>query len=261
MESTSVKGDVVNISLPTEKKGKYAWISPVVTTVISIVVAISLTWYQINRSEQEERKVEVERVKTVKTTLVSIVEDHVINNQPIDIKRLSRLVDIKSREADILTPPRLLEIVQIAELNIINSGYLDFATKESYKKVFDTIYDNVRKDYKVDFNDVRSPALIEQVVSSIKTGSSEESLANLKLLIEAYSSDINELEVRSNKKSDLKRISDLITNKPLFIVGLLSAYIVFFILLFPRFRRVLRVLREDRESQEAPNKPINKDAA
>lgn len=254
MESKIVKSDVVNISLPTEQKVKYAWVSPVVTTVIGIVVAIGLTWYQINRSEQEERKAEVERAKTVKTTLVSIVEDHVINNQPIDIKRLSRLVDIKSREEDILTPPRLLEIVQVAELNIINSGYLDFTTKESYKEVFDTIYDDVRKDYKVDFNDVRNPALIEQVVSSIKTGNSEESLANLKLLIEAYSSDINELEVKSNKKSDLKRISDLITNEPLFIVGLLLAYIVFFILFFPRFRRILRVLKEDRDNAKVPNK-------
>ncbi|GAB1045664.1 MAG: hypothetical protein SPiBPW_40360 [Shewanella algae] len=178
MQETSVKGDVVNISLPTEQKGKYSWVSPVVTTIISIVVAVGLTWYQINRSEQEERKAEVERVKTVKSILVSIVEDHVINNQPIDIKRLSRLVDIKTRESNILAPPRLLEIVQLAELNIINSGYLDFETKESYKKVFDKIYNDIRDDYKFDFEGVRNPALIEQVVSSIKAGNSEESLAN-----------------------------------------------------------------------------------
>ena len=142
MQSEQVTGDLIQAPLANVKPNRYPWMSSVVTTVISIAVAVGLTWYQINRAEQEEQKAEIERVKTVKATLVSIVEDHVVNNQSINIPRLSRLVDIKSREANIQIAPRLLEIIQLAELNIINSGYLDFQTKDGYKKVFDSIYES-----------------------------------------------------------------------------------------------------------------------
>jgi type II secretory pathway pseudopilin PulG len=249
MNETNIQGKVVNLHIPSENN-KYSWISSVITTVISILVAIGLTWYQINRAEQEEQKAEVERIKTVKNTIVGIVEDHVINNQPISISRLSRLVDIKSREANIKITPRLLEIIQIAELNIINSGYLDFKTKDGYKKVFDSIYSAMRKEYKVNYIDQKNSALIDQLISSIKVGNSEDSISNLQLLVEAYSADIKELEVKSNRKSDLDRLSDLINNKPLYIVGITIAYIIFFIIFFPRLRKIMRASLGNKVSLE-----------
>jgi len=246
MTGTNVQGEIVNIQIPNNNN-KYSWVSPVITTVIGILVAIGLTWYQINRAEQEEQKVDIERIKTVKNTMVSIVEDHVINNQPISISRLSRLVDIKSREANIKITPRLLEIIQIAELNIINSGYLDFQTKNGYKKVFDSIYDAMRKEYKVDYIDNKNSVLIDQLISSIKVGNSEESISSLQLLVEAYSVEINELELKANRKSDLDRLSDLISDKPLFVLGISFVYIIFIIMFFPRFRKIMRIFIDNKE--------------
>ena len=258
MTDEHIKGDVAVMKPQAEKKGKYPWMSSVVTTLISIAVAIGLTWYQINRAEQEEQKAEIERVKTVKATMVGIVEDHVINNQSIDIPRLSRLVDIKSREASIQVAPRLLEIIQLAELNIINSGYLDFQTKDGYKKVFDSIYENLGKEYKVDYADSKNSALIEQLISTIKLGKPEDSITNLQLLLEAHSNDIKSLEAKTNRKDDLSRIFNIINEEPLMMLGLTISYLVFVLVFFPRFREIMKMAISNRTS---PNKTINKDAA
>lgn len=259
MTETKVTGDVVNIQMPTGlEKTKNSWVSPVITTIISIVVAIGLTWYQINRSEQEEHKAQVERVKAVKTTMVSIVEDHVINNQSIDIARLSRLVDIKSREANISTPPRLLEVIQLAELNIINSGYLDFKTKDSYKEVFDSIYSNLGKEYKVDYSDTKNSALIEQLITSIKVGNPEEAVTHLQQLLEAHSGDLKSLEQQAQRKSDLERFFMIINEEPLIFLVVAVLYLLVLWRVSPTLRRLIGQITERRT---APNKPINKDAA
>jgi hypothetical protein len=240
MTETNVSGDVVNIQIPTNSsQPKYPWVSPVITTVIGIVVAIGLTWYQINRSEQEEQKAQVERIKAVKSRMVSIVEDHVINNQSIDISRLSRLIDIKSREANIGSPPRLLEIIQLAELNIINSGYLDFKTKESYKKVFDNIFSNLGKEYKVDYVDTKNSALIEQLITSIKVGNPEDAISNLQLLLEAHSSELKVLEPQVKNKSDGDRLFTFINEEPMVIIIFIILYAFALWKATPLMRRVL----------------------
>lgn len=258
MTDEHINGDVVVMKQLAEKKGKYPWMSSVVTTLISIAVAVGLTWYQINRAEQEEQKAEVERVKTVKATMVGIVEDHVINNQLIDIPRLSRLVDIKSRESNIQVAPRLLEIIQLAELNIINSGYLDFKTKDGYKKVFDAIYVNLGKEYNVDYSNSKNAVLIEQLISTIKLGNPEESITNLQLLLEAHSNDIKSLEAKTNRKDDLYRIFNIINEEPLMFIGFIFLYAFIFIIFFSRFRDTLINLLS---SNKYINKRINKDAA
>jgi len=257
MAGENIKGDVVHINMSSKDVKKYPWMSSVITTVISIAVAVGLTWYQINRAEQEEQKAEIERVKTVKSTMVGIVEDHVVNNQSIDISRLSRLVDIKSREANIQVAPRLLEIIQLAELNIINSGYLDFQTKDGYKKVFDTIYEGLGREYKVDYSDSKNSALIEQLISSIKVGNSEDSIANLQLLLEAYSSDIKKLEAKSESKEGLSIFFNLIDEKPQMFIIIFSFYAIFLVFFFPRFRDILR--RKIDIDQTSPNKSSNTD--
>lgn len=250
MAGDNIKADVVHMSVHSEKKGRYPWLSSVITTLISIAVAVGLTWYQINRAEQEEQKAEIERVKTVKTTMVGIVEDHVINNQSIEISRLSRLVDIKSREANIQVAPRLLEIIQISELNIINSGYLDFQTKDGYKKVFDSIYESLGKEYEVDYSSTKNSALIEQLISSIKVGNPEDSIANLQLLLEAQSKDLKVLESKSKSNEDLLRLFNIINEEPLMIIGVALTYVFILIFFIPKFRDTIGIIKRARTSSK-----------
>jgi hypothetical protein len=243
MSDTNIKADIVKVTHESIKT-KQAWLSPVITTVISILVAIGLTWYQINRAETEAAEAEIERVKSVKSTMISIVEDHVINKQPIDISRLSRLIDVKSREANINSTIRVLEIVQLAELNILNSGYLDFKTKEEFKKVFDSIYKNVRNEYKINHTDVKHAALIEDVVSSIKLGKMEESVGNLQLLVEAYSSDIKTLEAKQRKTELFKILYKSFGEKPMSFIVVIIIYFVLLIYFIPLFKKKIRKISE-----------------
>ena len=105
----------------------------------------------------------------------------------------------------------------MAEFNIINSGYLDFKTKNQYKKVFNSIYKNLRSSYKLDYNGLEHSSLINELASSIKLGKTEESLGNLKLLMEAYSNDLNNKDIKT-PKDILDTLNNIIVEKPSYVI-------------------------------------------
>ena len=72
-------------------KKKKSWIAPTITTLVGVAVSVLVAWYQISLSEEQTQEAERERSKSGKSELVQIVEEHVINQDPLDISRLSRL--------------------------------------------------------------------------------------------------------------------------------------------------------------------------
>ncbi len=64
-----------------------------------------------------------------------IVEEHVLNDKPINLARLARLVDQRRRAERIATVITLAEILEQSEFNILNSRYLPFEKKEALKPV------------------------------------------------------------------------------------------------------------------------------
>ena len=123
-----------------KKSKKTRWVSLVITTLISIAFTIGVAWYQISKSAIQAVEAEQEREKSVRSTLIAIVEEHIINEKPIEISRLARLIELRRREEGVRIPISVSEIFEKAEFNILNSRYLDFERKEKYKTVFDELY-------------------------------------------------------------------------------------------------------------------------
>ena len=123
----------------TERKSR-PWKAIVLTTLITIAVTIAAAWFTISRSEKQAILSEAERARNVKNNLVSIIEEHVINQKPMDYIRLMRLIELKSREEKLITRITARNLIEQAEYNILNSRYLDFKQKETYKAIFDQWY-------------------------------------------------------------------------------------------------------------------------
>jgi len=121
---------------------------------VGVIVSVLVAWYQINLNEEQIQEAEKERAKSVKNELVQIVEEHVINKKPLDISRLSRLADFRSREENLLLTPTVSEVVENAEFNIIKSQYLEFDKKLEFKGIFNGIYAEIYTPDKVDYSGI-----------------------------------------------------------------------------------------------------------
>ena len=132
-----------------------------------MLATIAFSWYQSSEAEEEGRKAELEREKAVKKQLVSIVEEHVLNGEPFDLSRLRRITDLQVKEQEIRSSLPILELVEKAELNILDSRYLDFESKKTYKKVFDNIYREIGQSTKMDY-DGRHLGLVDDLVANLK---------------------------------------------------------------------------------------------
>ena len=148
--------------------------------LLPILATIAIAWYQSSKAEEEGRKAELEREKAVKKQLVSIVEEHVLNGEPLDLSRLRRLTDLQVKEQEIRNSLPILELVEKAELNILDSRYLDFDSKQTYKKVFDNIYREIGQSTKMDY-DGRHLGLVDDLVANLKNRANRRAYAFRKL--------------------------------------------------------------------------------
>ena len=204
---------------------RYPWLKRIGATAASILLPILATiafaWYQSSEAEEEGRKAELEREKAVKKQLVSIVEEHVLNGEPLDLSRLRRITDLQVKEQEIRSSLPILELVEKAELNILDSRYLDFDSKKTYKKVFDNIYKEIGQSTKMDY-DGRHLGLVDDLVANLKKGKSEDAVHKLNRLLEAFNADIGELESRSSPDSKSFIFGEVIASP--FFLALMVAY-------------------------------------
>ena len=162
-------------------QGKRNWLATTISTLIGVIAAVFLTWYQISLNEEQTLEAEKERSKSVKNELVQIVEEHVINQRPLDISRLSRLVDFRSRQENLLSTPSVSEIIESSEFNILKSQYLEFESKQQFKKVFDGIYSELYTPKNLTYEG-NSDNAVNAVLTSIQEGNNKEtSLKVIKL--------------------------------------------------------------------------------
>ncbi|EGR3456771.1 hypothetical protein DMK83_25900 [Vibrio parahaemolyticus] len=200
-----------------EQKKERPWVVPLVTTLIGIVVTLLVAWYQSVQNVEQAKAAEIERQKAALQNLVQIVEEHIINDTKIDLPRLARLSDFKTRDDNVSTPISVARIIEKAEFNIINSQYLDLAQKEKYKKSFDELY----KDLSVYSNfeyEGRHSSLVQALTDSMNNGSNEEQMTNLARLLEAFNQDYVEIEETTREpKSILLIVKSLSDQLPLFL--------------------------------------------
>ena len=198
------------------EKGKKRWVTPVVTTLVGIIVTLIVAWYQIRVSEEQTIQAAQERYRSVKNNLVKIVEEHVINSKPLDIPRLARLIDLQTKEEQLTERISVTEIIQKAEFNILNSSYLEFDKKESYKKVFDEIYGKISVE-DIDYKG-RHENLAKELAKSIQQGDTKSAMANLISLLDLFNKDIDQVKSLRTTSPLFERITEIINYKFLIIL-------------------------------------------
>lgn len=236
----------------TNTKKKKNWLTPTITTLVGVVVSVLVAWYQINLNEEQVQEAEKERAKSVKSELVQIVEEHVINRKPLDISRLSRLAEFRSREENLLVAPTVSEIVENAEFNIIKSQYLEFDKKLEFKEIFNGIYAEIYAPDKIEYNGISENA-VNDILASIKEGNNKDVSAKVIKLATDFSSKIEELEAKSSirDKTSLTDFVRIFLDKPeiLLMAFVLYVGILYLYMLFRRKVRRDRLIRAEFEEK------------
>lgn len=214
-----------NKKMEKKPEKKSNWLIPIVTTLVGVVVSVLVAWYQINLAEKQVQEAEKERAKSVKSELVQIVEEHIINKSPLDISRLSRLADFRSRGENLLISPTVSEIVENAEFNIVKSQYLEFNKKLEFKEVFNNIYADIYAPDKVEYKGALENS-VNDILASINERNDKDASAKVIKLATDLSSKIEELQAK-DKMRDSTSLSDFIKvfiDKPEIILFVTLSY-------------------------------------
>lgn len=234
-----------SVQKPEEDKKhpkKKGWLVPTVTTLIGVAVSLAIAWYQINLSNEQTLQAENERAKSVRNELTLIVEEHVINQNTLDISRLARLSELRAKQEKLLLVPSVSEIIETAEYNILKSQYLDFKKKESYKQVFDLMYSNMYGSPLAEYNGFFGNS-VNELYASIQLGSTNESLEKLNKLATDVNSKFDELQAikTTQSRNILEEVAKVVFDKPQFFIGAMTGYaIVLYVVMVIRRRRRAR---------------------
>jgi hypothetical protein len=188
-----------------DRKG---WKTPVLTTLAGILVSILVAWYQISRSEEQAMQAQIERSKSVKNELVRVVEEHIINEKPLDISSLARLAEFRASREGLLAVPTVSEIVQSAEFNILTSQYLEFERKEKFKSYFNQIYATLAIPASLNY-DGPFENTVNDIYASIQNGNVSEVASKVNVLVTNFEARLKDLEAQHKIKSRTN-IEDLV---------------------------------------------------
>ena len=193
------------------------------------------------------------RAHAVRTTFVSLVEEHIVNEKPIDSARLVRLIDSCWREENISTPISVHEVVEKAEINILSSPYLDFAQKQKYKTIFDGIYREYNSRKFTPFDEEPYADLANELAKSVQEGKTSEALEQIRRIVTAYQHDLEALAKESQREPEFIDFLNRVIREPLYIKIFATTYLVL-ILTFLLYRRSIRKLAA-RANSTSPSTP------
>jgi hypothetical protein len=233
-------GDVIihNNTAQNEDVKDKKWLVPVITTVIGIVATIIVAWYQLKIGEEQALQAAIERERAVVHNVVQIVEEHVINSSSVDIPRLARLIDLRTREEKLPNKISVLQIIQKAEFNIINSSYLEFEKKNEYKKVFDSIYSKMSFDGLKDYAGAHEN-VANELAKSIRSGDHETAITALNSLLDLFNQDVQ--IAQESKKSSISKLSKLFDSNFIWMLLIVQLVLAAF---YTFYRQALRRRRE-----------------
>jgi hypothetical protein len=182
-----------------DKRPGKDWFGYGLTLIGSAIVAIVIAWYQTSTAQRDAAEAELERVRAVKQSMASIVEELVLNLREIDLERLTRLVDQRRREEKISIPISASEVVELADYSISNSRHLSVTKKEEIKPYFDKFYKEVNsRAFKPaqGANAITSP-LVNDIAKKIQEGKGGEALAILARLEESRQQELLDAQKRA----------------------------------------------------------------
>lgn len=205
----------------TNERPKRDWFGYAVSGLIGLLITLGATWYQLYSTEKEASAAEIERLQSVRKSLISIVEEQALNGVKIEPVRITRLIEQRRREQKVDLPITINDVVEQAEFNIASSPHLNINTKEEIKNIFEIFYKEIAERNFEEFpKDFQNSALLNEIATYIQSGRSIEALNSLKKLSISQEENIEEL-----KKN----------NKPTFIDALIAFFsdirntIIFFV--------------------------------
>lgn len=217
---------------------KTNWAPTIISIIIGIVVTVGATWYTVISSRQEVVQAETERLNKVKENLVSIIEEHIVNKDSIDLDGFNRLINNRTKEENLYKRPTIYDLLTQAEYNIQSSKHLSFDKKLEYSKIISTLYSNIQTDtLRNNLSNNRFPDETLKIISYFNETNKNEGKTLLINLTEKY-----EAEIQNLQKSEIKKesIVDNLLRTPSKLIMILSAYLIFIIAFWYYYRLIKR---------------------
>jgi hypothetical protein len=210
------------------------WAQTIISILIGILVTIGATWYTVVSSRQEVVQAETERLNNVKENLVSIIEEHIVNKDSIDLEGFNRLINNRTREEKLYKRPTIYDLLTQAEYNIQSSKHLSFDKKLEYSKIMSSLYGNIQTDsLNSNLSDNRFPEETLKIINYLNETNKSEGKKLLINLAEKYESEIQNLQKAEIKKETI--IDNLLRSPSKFIL-ILSIYLTFMIVFWYYYR-------------------------
>ena len=201
------------------------WFGYILTALIGVIVTVAATWYQLYASDKQSTAAEIERARTVRQNVISIVEEQALSGKKLEAVRITRLIDQRRREQNVSIPVLTADVVEQAEFNIASSTYLDVERKEQIKPIFDSFHsDLAARSFKVFSPGTPNMELLNQLAKQIQEGKTAEALANVQRIQELHSEELAQL-VKRTRPSILDAFIAFFT-KPLNLALFILVYAV-----------------------------------
>lgn len=216
---------------PSEKKYQRDWFGYVLTAVIGIVVTVVATWYQLSATEREATAAEIERAKSVRQSVINIVEEQALNGIKLEADRISRLIDQRRREQKVSLPIPTTDVVEQAEFNIASSTHLSVERKDQIKSVFDALYADVASRSFQNFPETEpNSALLNELAKQIQEGKTAPALGNLRRLHEINLESVERLSKKA--KPGFFEALQRFFSDPISLIVFIVVYVVLVRLVF-----------------------------
>lgn len=228
-----------------ENTSNGSWTQTIVALVIGAILTLGTTYYTIYEGNKQAVEAESERYIKVKDNIVSIVEEHIVNQKKVDLFSIQRIIDIRIKEEKVTIPISVSDIISQAEYNILNSRHLDIRKKEEYEKAINEIHKSFLADSTFDFSKYKEADLIKSIRLEINKANSQEAAKLLLVLVDKYEASLKENEGVKTKVD--KNAFEFLFDKPSLLLMVVAVYGVFATAFLSFYRKRLRRRREEIE--------------
>jgi hypothetical protein len=225
------------------KKNKTNWGPTIISIIIGILVALGTTWYTVYTNKQEAREAENERFRKVQENLVSIIEEHIVNKDSLDIDGFNRIINNRTREESLYKRPSTYNLITQAEYNIQSSKHLSFDKKLEYSIIISTLYDFIKSDTIINLSNNRFSEETSIILKTINQSNDNDGKQALSSLIEKYEDEIESLK-EVQIKDDFSFEYLLKSPSKLILITLGYLLITFITLYYWRLKRKHRITYE-----------------
>jgi hypothetical protein len=235
------------------KKNLPNWVHTTISIIFGAILTIGATWYSIEKDRKNENKALEERELKVKENVTTIIEEHILNKDTIDLISIERIKNIRCKEEKLSENLSIYDLISKAEYNIQNSNHLSFEKKREYSKMITNLFSQFSTlDTISNISKIRYPKITSKILNYFNEIEKANAKEELNILIQNYENEINKLELKIKpKKSFLQYISD----SSLTIIVSSLGYLLFMYIITSYFKS----RKKRKEQEEIFNKKVLRD--